>query len=110
MNIVDLFHGIHVSDEYFTGGNISMGKKHQRLKMPGVENHVSDAAPVGSVASGFHFRMVQIASYHCLVLSDDRQAAEKRPSAAFPSSFVVAAYPEVRLTPQAFGSLASGHF
>jgi hypothetical protein len=32
------------------------------------------------------------------------QAAEKRPSAAFPSSFVIAAYHQVRLTPQDFGS------
>jgi len=38
------------------------------------------------------------------------QAAEKRPSAVFPSSFVVAAYIKVRLTPQDFGRLASGHF
>jgi hypothetical protein len=35
------------------------------------------------------------------------QAAEKRPFAAFPSSFVIAAYLQVRLTPQDFGSLAS---
>ncbi len=39
-----------------------------------------------------------------------QQAAEKRPSATFPSSFVVAAYVQVRLTPQGFGGLASGHF
>jgi hypothetical protein len=38
------------------------------------------------------------------------QAVEKRPSAAFPSSFVVAAYIQVRLTPQDFGRLAPGHF
>jgi hypothetical protein len=38
------------------------------------------------------------------------QAVEKRPSAAFPSSFVVAAYIQVCLTPQDFGRLASGHF
>jgi hypothetical protein len=38
------------------------------------------------------------------------QAVEKRPSAAFPSSFIVATYIQVRLTPQDFGSLASGHF
>ena len=38
------------------------------------------------------------------------QAVEKRPSAAFPSSFVVATYTQVRLTPQDFGRLASGHF
>ena len=38
------------------------------------------------------------------------QAVEKRPSAAFPSSFVIAAYIQVRLTPQDFGCLASGHF
>jgi hypothetical protein len=38
------------------------------------------------------------------------QAAEKRPSASFPSSFVIAAYLKVRLIPQDFGSLASGHF
>jgi len=31
------------------------------------------------------------------------QAVEKRPSAALPSSFVVAAYIQVRLTPQDFG-------
>ena len=37
-------------------------------------------------------------------------AAEKRPAAAFPSSFVAAAYVQVRLTPQDFGGLASGHF
>jgi hypothetical protein len=39
-----------------------------------------------------------------------QQAVEKRPSAALPSSFVVAAYIQVRLTPQDFGCLASGHF
>jgi len=38
------------------------------------------------------------------------QAVEKRPSAAFPSSLVVATYIQVRLTPQDFGRLASGHF
>jgi hypothetical protein len=38
------------------------------------------------------------------------QAAEKRPSASFSSSFVIAAYAQVRLVPQDFGSLASGHF
>jgi 4-carboxymuconolactone decarboxylase len=38
------------------------------------------------------------------------QAVEKRPYAAFPSSFVVATYIQVRLTPQDFGRLASGHF
>jgi len=38
------------------------------------------------------------------------QVAEKWPSAAFPSSLVVAAYSQVRLTPQDFGSLASGLF
>jgi hypothetical protein len=32
------------------------------------------------------------------------------PSASFPSSFVVAAYVQVRLIPQDFGSLASEHF
>jgi hypothetical protein len=35
---------------------------------------------------------------------------KKNPSAAFPSSFVIAAYNKVRLTPQDFGRLASGHF
>jgi hypothetical protein len=34
----------------------------------------------------------------------------KRPSAAFPSAFVVRRTFAVRLTPQAFGSLAPGHF
>jgi hypothetical protein len=38
------------------------------------------------------------------------QAAEKRPSAVLPSSFVVAAYVQVRLTPQDLGRLASGPF
>jgi hypothetical protein len=37
------------------------------------------------------------------------QAAEKRPSAALPASFVIAAYGQVRLLPQDFGRLASGH-
>src|SRR5574340_38940 len=36
------------------------------------------------------------------------QTVEKCPSAAFPSSFVVATYLKVRLTPQNFGCLASG--
>jgi len=31
-------------------------------------------------------------------------------SGGLPSSFVVAAYGQVRLTPQGFGRLASGHF
>jgi hypothetical protein len=38
------------------------------------------------------------------------QLAEKRPSAALSSSFVVAAYREVRLTPQGFNGLASSPF
>jgi hypothetical protein len=38
------------------------------------------------------------------------QAAEKRPSAAFPSSFVVAAYIQVRLTPKISGALHLGIF
>jgi hypothetical protein len=33
------------------------------------------------------------------------QAVEKRPSAAFPSSFVVATYIQLRLTPQDFACL-----
>jgi len=37
-------------------------------------------------------------------------ADEKSPSAALPSSFVIAAYFNVRLIPQDFGRLASGHF
>ncbi len=40
----------------------------------------------------------------------NEQVAEKRPSATFPSSFVVAAYNQVRLTLQDFGGLASGPF
>jgi hypothetical protein len=40
----------------------------------------------------------------------NEQAVEKRPSAALPLSFVVATYTQVRLTPQDFGRLASGHF
>jgi len=39
-----------------------------------------------------------------------RQVAEKRPSAALPSSFVVAAYFTVRLTPQDSGALHLGIF
>jgi hypothetical protein len=38
------------------------------------------------------------------------QAAEKRPSAAFRSSFVVAAYLQVRLTSQDSGALHLGIF
>jgi len=38
------------------------------------------------------------------------EGAEKRPSAAFPSSLVVAAYVQVRLAPRDFGGLAPGHF
>jgi hypothetical protein len=34
----------------------------------------------------------------------------RQASAALPSCFVVAAYIRVRLTPQDFGRLASGHF
>jgi hypothetical protein len=37
-------------------------------------------------------------------------AYRRQASAALSSSFVVAAYVQVRLTPQDFGSLASGHF
>jgi hypothetical protein len=60
-----------VSNEDLSGRDIGMGKKHQSLKMSGVENHVSDAAPMSSVASGFHFRVFQVASYHWFVLSDN---------------------------------------
>ncbi|MCJ7545775.1 MAG: hypothetical protein MUP30_02940 [Deltaproteobacteria bacterium] len=42
---------------------------------------------------------------HCVT-----RAVEKSPSAAFLSSFVVATYVLVRLTPQDFEGLASGHF
>jgi hypothetical protein len=38
------------------------------------------------------------------------QVDEKRPSAAFPSSLVVAAYWSVRLTSRDFGGLASERF
>jgi hypothetical protein len=38
------------------------------------------------------------------------EADEKDPSAALPSSFVIATYFHVRLIPQDFGCLASGHF
>jgi hypothetical protein len=38
------------------------------------------------------------------------QAGEKHPSAAFPSSFVVAAYPKYASLLEDFGSLASVHF
>jgi hypothetical protein len=38
------------------------------------------------------------------------QAAEKRPSTALPSSFVIAAYIQVRLISKDFGRLVSGHF
>jgi len=42
--------------------------------------------------------------FNCLdVLFRSFQAVEKRPSAALPSSFVVATYIQVRLTPQDFG-------
>jgi hypothetical protein len=37
-------------------------------------------------------------------------ADEKYPSTAFPSFFVIAAYFHVRLIPQNFGRLVSGHF
>jgi hypothetical protein len=46
-----------MADENFTGGDMGVSEKHQRLKMPGVQDHVSDAAPVGPVAGGFHFRV-----------------------------------------------------
>jgi hypothetical protein len=39
--------------------------------MPGVQNHVSYAAPMGPVASGFHLRVFQVAPYHWFVLSDN---------------------------------------
>ena len=38
------------------------------------------------------------------------EAVGKRPSASLPSPLVTAAYFSVRLIPQDFGSLASGHF
>jgi hypothetical protein len=38
------------------------------------------------------------------------QAVEKRPSVVLPSFFVIAAYIQVRLTPQDFGCLESRHF
>jgi len=46
-----------------------MGEKHQCLKMSGVQNHVSHPAPMGAVASRFHFVVFQVASYHQIVLS-----------------------------------------
>jgi hypothetical protein len=45
-----------------------------------------------------------------MALETRQQDAEKRPSAALLSSFVVAAYIQVRLTPQDFEGLASRHF
>jgi hypothetical protein len=70
LNIVNLLHGIYMAEEYFTRGDIGMGKKHEGLKMPGVQNHVSYAAPMGPVASGFHLRVFQVPSNHGFVLSD----------------------------------------
>jgi hypothetical protein len=39
--------------------------------MPGVQNHVGDAAPVGTIAGSYYFTVFQIASYHRFVLSWD---------------------------------------
>ena len=52
------------------------------------------------------------AAASCLTFFFHQQAAEKRPSAAFPSSFVVVVPAGIcrGLTPQDFGRLASGHF
>src|SRR4030042_1578076 len=69
LNDVDLFHGIHMADEYFTGGNVGMGKKHKGLKMTGIQNHVSHATAVGPIASRFHFGVLQVAAYHRFILS-----------------------------------------
>src|SRR4030042_3100401 len=66
---VNFFHRIHMANEFFPGGNRSMGKKHKGIKMAGIQNHVSHATPVRSIASGFHFRVFQVASYHPTVLS-----------------------------------------
>jgi hypothetical protein len=66
---IDFFHRIHMTKEFFTGGHRRMGKKHQGLKMPGVQNHVGHAAPVGPIASRFHFWVFQVAFYHRIVLS-----------------------------------------
>jgi hypothetical protein len=46
-----------MADEYFSGRTIGMGKKHQGSEMPGVQNHVCDASPMGLVAGGFHLRV-----------------------------------------------------
>jgi hypothetical protein len=59
-----------MTKEFLPGSNESMGEKHQGLKVAGVQNHVSHAAPVRSIASRFHLRVFQIAPYHFVILSD----------------------------------------
>jgi hypothetical protein len=49
--------------------------------------------------------MITFFPLRSIMRSSNWQAAEKRPSAAFPSSFVVAAYVQVRLTSQDSGAL-----
>jgi hypothetical protein len=57
LDVVNLFHGIHVTNEYFTGGDIGMGEKHQGLKMLCVQNHVCYTTPVRLITGRFHLRV-----------------------------------------------------
>jgi len=78
-------------------------RKERKLKMAGVDpKGVDDEDGKERKTKGSaHLRLKRIS---VLII------VEKRPSAALSSSFVVPAYPKVRLTPWDFGSLASGPF
>jgi hypothetical protein len=47
-----------MSKEGFSRGDSGMGEEHKRLKVTRIENHVSDAFPVGKVPGCLDFRMV----------------------------------------------------
>ena len=65
LNDVNLFHGIFMSEECLSRSDSGVGEEHERLEVTRVENHVSDAFPVGDIPGRLDFRMVQISNQHC---------------------------------------------
>ena len=58
LNDVNLFHGIFMSEECLPGSDSGVGQEHERLKVAGIQDHVSDAFPMGKVPGCLDFRMV----------------------------------------------------
>ena len=58
LNDVDLLHGIFMAEERLPWSDSGVGQEHERLKVAGIKDHVSDAFPMGKVSGCLDFRMV----------------------------------------------------